>query len=100
MLSNPMYKENIKTISKCFKDQKEMPLDRAIWWIEWALRNPNSYMVNRGKNLNYIQIQSIDIISVLTVISLVLIYLIWLLVKKILICIFERKTSENKSKKD
>lgn len=100
MLSNPMYKENIKEISKCFRDQKELPLERAIWWIEWALRNPKSHIVNRSKNLNYFQIQSIDVISVLTVVSLTLMYITGIMVKKIFIFIFQCKKTENKKKKD
>lgn len=99
MLSNPIYKENMKAISNGFKDQKELPLDRALWWIEWALRNPRSYVVNRAKNLNYFQIQSIDVISFLTVISLVLMYIVLLAMKKLFNCIFIM-SSGNKSKKD
>lgn len=93
-----MYKENIKVMSKYLKDQKELPLDRALWWIEWVLRNPNSYVVNHGKNLNFFQIQSIDVISVLTVTALALTYILWLLVKKIVIFTFQGKKNENKTK--
>lgn len=100
MLSNPMYKENVKIISQCFKDQKEPPLHRAIWWIEWALRNPNSFILNRGKNLNFFQIQSIDVIGVLTLIALALMYVVMLLLKKIVGCIFHRTKNVNKAKNE
>lgn len=100
MLSNPMYKENVKIIAKCFKDQKELPLDRAIWWIEWALRNPNSFIINRGKNLNFFQIQSIDVIAVLTTITLAFMYVAMLLLKKIVGCVFQRTKNMNKAKSD
>lgn len=93
-----MYKENIKIISKYFKDQKELPLDRALWWIEWVLRNPSFYVRNRGKNLHFFQIQSIDVISFLTLIILVLTYIIWLSVKKMFVFIFKRHKTENKKK--
>jgi glucuronosyltransferase len=40
VLENPEYTKNAQKISKRFKDQPETPLDRAIWWIEYILRNP------------------------------------------------------------
>lgn len=86
MLSNPMYKENMKFVSQHFKDQKEPPLDRAIWWIEWMLRNPRSVLVNRGQNLNFFQIQSIDVIAVLTVITLAVLYVLIFVLKTLLCC--------------
>ncbi|KAJ6646109.1 UDP-glucosyltransferase 2 [Pseudolycoriella hygida] len=101
MLTNPMYKENMKIISKCYKDQKELPLDRAIWWIEWVLRNPNPFGLNLGKGLNFLQIQSIDVISFFTMAFLALAYFSFLLLRKFFILIFRRmKTNANKDKND
>lgn len=97
MLSNPMYKENVKILSRCFKDQKELPLNRAIWWIEWTLRNPSSMLMNRGKNLNFVQIQSIDVIAVLTVITIAFVCAVLLLLKKAVSCLF-RRTDDNVNK--
>lgn len=93
-----MYKENMKIISKFFKDQKELPLDRALWWIEWAIRNPSP--VNRGKNFNFVQIQSIDVISVLTMLTLTLFYIVMIFLKKIFLFIFSQKKVTNKDKND
>lgn len=98
LLSNPMYKENVKIISRCVKDQKELPLERALWWIEWALRNPQSFILNRGKNQNFFQIQSMDVISLLTVLMLTMMYVGALLLKKIFIFIYPRRKIANKEK--
>ena len=40
VLRNPSYAKNMKLRSLRFKDQPEKPLDRAIWWCEYIIRNP------------------------------------------------------------
>ncbi|XP_055533921.1 UDP-glucosyltransferase 2-like [Wyeomyia smithii] len=40
MLTNTSYFKNAQLLSKIFRDQPVNPLDRAIWWVEWVLRNP------------------------------------------------------------
>lgn len=40
VLDNPTYYENAQKISKLFKDKPARPLDVAVWWIEYVLRNP------------------------------------------------------------
>nr|CAD7260617.1 unnamed protein product [Timema shepardi] len=39
ILQNSSYKENAKRISQLYKDQPETPLQRAIFWTEYVLRN-------------------------------------------------------------
>lgn len=69
LLTNPQYGVNIQITSKAFKDQKETPLERAVWWIEWAIRNPNvSYFKGNEQNLNFLQVESADVYITLTII--------------------------------
>ncbi|KAG5685004.1 hypothetical protein PVAND_014207 [Polypedilum vanderplanki] len=40
VLHNPKIRKNIQKKSKLFRDQPEKPLDRALWWCEYVIRNP------------------------------------------------------------
>lgn len=97
MLTNPKFEENIQITSKAFKDQKETPLERAIWWIEWAIRNPNvSNFKGNGQKLNFIQIESIDVYAFLTIIFSTIVWVQLWISFKILRCIYNRKTLASK----
>lgn len=82
LLGDPSYAENMKELSRAFRDQKESPLERAIWWIEWALRNPNAnYMKSPVLELGYIVGNAYDVIIFLTVIVLLSSLLFYKLLK-------------------
>lgn len=83
MMSNPKYKEKIQIYSKAFRDQKETPIQRAVWWIEWTMRHPVEVIFDGyGKQLNFLQIESVDVIGFLTVVSVLALCLILFLTGK------------------
>lgn len=83
ILENPKYVENAKKISKMFRDQKETPLQRAVWWAEWLIRNPNcEHLKSPVLKLGFIAGNSYDIIAI---VSIVLFIIFWVLIKK---CLF------------
>lgn len=41
VLDDPKFTENSQKKSKLFKDKPQKPLDTAVWWVEYAIRNPN-----------------------------------------------------------
>jgi len=100
LLTKSQYREQIKLASAAFRDQKETPLERAMWWIDWVIRNPNANHF-KGPDLNFIQLESIDVIAFLTVALLLSVYgFVWFF-KLFLRCNFgKRKTFSNKSKKE
>lgn len=82
MLGNPQYHRNAQLRSVNFQDQKEHPLNRAMWWIEYVLRNPDiSFLKQSGQNLHFAQnifVQhSIDVITFLLVVVLITLLLTW-----------------------
>lgn len=78
--------ENSKAFSKTVRDEPETSLERAVWWTEWLIRNPNSakYLSNPALDLNCIQRESIDIIAFLTAICVILVTFIFKILKYIL----------------
>lgn len=88
--------------SRAFRDQKETPLERALWWIEWAMRNPNPvHFESPATELNFIHIQSIDVIAFLTLISVMIIFALFIILRKLLKFILHRTCQErSKSKHD
>lgn len=48
-----------------FQDQPEKPLDRAVWWVNWVLRNPNpEHMQSPVMKLGFIRSNIYDILAV------------------------------------
>ncbi|CAL8137626.1 unnamed protein product [Orchesella dallaii] len=42
VLTNESYKRNVEKVARLFTDRPISPLDTAVWWIEFLLRNPDS----------------------------------------------------------
>ncbi|GJQ80790.1 hypothetical protein Trydic_g9381 [Trypoxylus dichotomus] len=78
VLTNPTYKHNIRKISKLFRDQKETPLERAVFWIEYTLRHKNlSHLSTSTRDMNIYQRENLDIYGfLLFCISLCIILLV------------------------
>uniref|UniRef100_A0A336MEL0 CSON000515 protein n=1 Tax=Culicoides sonorensis TaxID=179676 RepID=A0A336MEL0_CULSO len=45
ILENPKYYENAQRRAHVFQDQKEKPLERAVFWLEWAMRHKNDFHI-------------------------------------------------------
>lgn len=64
VLENPEYLKNSRKVSARFRDQKEKPLDRAVWWAEWLIRNPDcDYLKSPVLQLGIVVGNSYDVIA-------------------------------------
>ncbi|KNC24650.1 hypothetical protein FF38_13551, partial [Lucilia cuprina] len=62
LLSNERYTKRVQQLSRNYRDQPLTPLETAIYWIEYVLRNEGAvHMRNAGQDLNYWQRNSIDV---------------------------------------
>lgn len=97
MLTDEKYARNMNGLSAVFHDQKETPLERAVWWVEWSLRHPNAtHMQGVGTNLNRFQLQSLDVIGVLFVGALIVFYGILCVLKKCLRLVYGGRRKEKR----
>ncbi|XP_059612714.1 uncharacterized protein LOC132259179 [Phlebotomus argentipes] len=99
MITDPKYRENAQIRSNIFRDEKDSPLERAVWWVEYVLRHPNmTHMRSPSLDLNLFQRHSWDVQAFfLVILSAVLIVTL-----KISCCIYKCffKQKSRKSKKD
>jgi len=45
VLTDPKYSSNAKEYGSLLLDDITKPLDRAVWWIEYALRHPGVRLI-------------------------------------------------------
>ncbi|XP_058120074.1 UDP-glucosyltransferase 2-like [Anopheles coustani] len=78
ILENPKYAKKMKQVSRLFRDQPETPLERAVWWCEWVLRNPDADLLqSRAVNLSWFRKNSYDVISFMLGALSLLILFVW-----------------------
>ncbi|XP_031626641.1 UDP-glucuronosyltransferase 2C1-like [Contarinia nasturtii] len=84
VLEDPSYSINALKWSAKFRDQKEKPLDRAVWWIEWLLRNPDcDHLKSPVLQLGFIVGNSYDVIAF---IFMIFIAIVTILITLLCIC--------------
>nr|ADC91971.1 UDP glucuronosyltransferase 5 family polypeptide a5 [Danio rerio] len=92
VLYNPSYKENIQRLSKVHHDQPMKPLDRAMFWIEFVMRNKGaSHLRTQSFRMSWIEYHSIDVILTLLMILVLFCVLIYSIVKCICLKVVLKK---------
>ncbi|KAG8228501.1 UDP-glycosyltransferase [Ladona fulva] len=94
VLGDPMYENNMKNVMSVMADQKEHPLERAIYWIEYVMRHKGAkHMRPASADLKWYQLYMLDVLFVLTVIPMALLSLTLYILLRLI-----RKFSHSKEK--
>ncbi|XP_063706101.1 UDP-glucosyltransferase 2-like [Culicoides brevitarsis] len=65
VVQNPRYKQKVTTLSKRLTDTMKPPVETAVWWIEYAIRNKGAeHMQYQGKHLSSFEYFLLDIIFI------------------------------------
>ncbi|XP_039518071.1 UDP-glucuronosyltransferase 2A1-like isoform X4 [Pimephales promelas] len=66
VLNNPSYKESIMRLSRIHHDQPIKPLDQAVYWIEFVMRNKGAkHLRVQAHELNWFQYHCLDVLAFL-----------------------------------
>ncbi|XP_064097581.1 UDP-glucosyltransferase 2-like [Macrobrachium nipponense] len=66
ILQDPTYASRLKQVSEALKDQKESPRERAVWWVEYAIRHNGrnaSHLNYAGRKLHFLQYTGADVVA-------------------------------------
>ncbi|XP_026874195.2 UDP-glucuronosyltransferase 2A1-like [Electrophorus electricus] len=66
VLYNPSYRNNMQRLSMLHRDQPMKPLDRAVFWIEFVMRNRGApHLRTQSFRMSWISYHSVDVILTL-----------------------------------
>ena len=67
IMYDPKYKEKVKKMQVLLKDQKETPLEKAVYWTEYVLRHKGAeHLQSPARHMNFFSYYLIDVILLMT----------------------------------
>ena len=81
-INTAMYDEkmrsNMETMHQLFTDQKESPLEKAVWWVEYVIRHKGAHFLKpHSMDLWWFQYQLWDVILFILMIVIIVSYIFW-----------------------
>ncbi|KAH8277483.1 hypothetical protein KR026_011518 [Drosophila bipectinata] len=85
------YLERVKALSNQFRDQKETPLERAVYWVEHVTRQKGAgYLRSASQDLSFVEYHNLDVLALFLPVISLLIVLMYLLVQFIFINLLKK----------
>ncbi|XP_071803335.1 UDP-glucuronosyltransferase 2C1-like [Asterias amurensis] len=81
VLEDKRYKANAEKWSRIFKDQPSTPRDRAADWVEVSIKYGGAHLRPKSLDLNFFQLNSIDVIAFLCIALLILVCMVFFLMR-------------------
>ncbi|XP_078026696.1 UDP-glucuronosyltransferase 2A1-like [Epinephelus lanceolatus] len=76
VINDKSYKENVMQLSSIHHDRPMSPLDEAVFWIEYTMRNKGAeHLRVQAHELTWYQYHSLDVLAFLLAIILLLVFL-------------------------
>lgn len=76
------YAEKIKELSLVWRDQPMKPLDTAVWWSEYVIRQKGAvHLRSAARDLNFFQYHSLDVIAFVLTLILFVLYVVKCFIK-------------------
>ncbi|XP_063915247.1 UDP-glycosyltransferase UGT5-like isoform X2 [Zophobas morio] len=83
VIDNSVYRENMKNLSRLYRDRKESPLERGIFWAEYAMRHNGCQILNTpARDLSFYQALSLDIVVSFIALCVVMCFLLYKIAKR------------------
>ncbi|XP_063754354.1 UDP-glucuronosyltransferase 2A2-like [Eleginops maclovinus] len=84
VLYDPTYREKMRVLSNLHRDQPMKPLDKAMFWIEFVMRNKGAaHLRTESYKMSKIQYHSIDVVAFLLAVIL-LVFTVFIYAVKVL----------------
>uniref|UniRef100_T1GNM6 UDP-glucuronosyltransferase n=1 Tax=Megaselia scalaris TaxID=36166 RepID=T1GNM6_MEGSC len=76
------FAENVRERSRLYRDQPMKPLDKAIWWIEYVIRNPKAnHLRSPAVHMNIFSSRSLDVIAFFIVLFVIFVMMVIFLIQ-------------------
>ncbi|XP_040161904.1 UDP-glucuronosyltransferase 2B9-like isoform X1 [Anopheles arabiensis] len=100
IIHNERYKQRATAIAKTIRDEQITPQRKALWTVEWVLRNYGTIQLLDDLNeVGYIEKNSLDVLSTLIIISICINFLLFRIIQVCVSFMTARVVRKNKMKK-
>lgn len=79
------YKNNIENLNRLLADQPQSPIDRAIWWIEYTIRNNGTKLYQSPmRHITWFQYLMLDVVITIIILVIILVCICAYLIQRMI----------------